>query len=402
MDNTVFYQINPFVTPAWQTPTQLRFGFDAARAVVDIPTKAEEAVISTLLLGASIETLRKTAKRAGISDPAKLDTILHKLSPVILTRPANSEITPQPTWPLPRFKVIPPLLSGDHGTQLAAQITQMLVASGTPTQAADMPTSKSRARAKSKPAAQAAMPVASSVPEVHVSLNRFLITQTRSEVAARAEITQLPVVFSDDEIKIGPAISADGFPCARCIEIAGVLADPAKPTLAAQLMSYSPITENAQSLVAILPVILNYLTSIHYDLTTQSQLKPGEKPTLRAPIRAKIKAVRGVLLAPTFEEVKLDPSCLCHRAITQTSNTMHLAAAPETAETCRESASETAPLAQESAEPPQRHGIRVLNEDTYAAELNLPPAEAADYNTYEANLLADRELLAVSGTSSAN
>ncbi len=79
--------LDPRIPRVWRTPDTLQFGVEVPRLVLRRVSVPEERMIAALGDGVSLPGLRMIAKRSR-ADPATVDALLRKLSPVLERAPA--------------------------------------------------------------------------------------------------------------------------------------------------------------------------------------------------------------------------------------------------------------------------------------------------------------------------
>jgi len=177
----------------WRSPTSVQFGADEPVAHLALVTTATEHVIAALSLGVSDVSLDAIAQGDGMTKEW-LDSLLTDLAPA-LHQP--EEQTP---WQI--------LIDGVGPT--AEALTRMLLASG---HSSGSPT-----------------------PDLVIVLGHHVLRPDLTGVWLRRDITHLPLVFGDSLVRIGPLITPGNGPCLHCVYLENTAADPAWPTLAAQLL----------------------------------------------------------------------------------------------------------------------------------------------------------------------
>lgn len=262
-----FLQLNPYAAAAWIDTATLRFGFGQARLVLSGLSDADRSIISSLITGVSLTTLHRIAARVGIG-PDRFNELLMLLEPVLKSYPEP---------PGDNFGALPsvaycvqlPALNPDLSTQSVKLLTSILDDFG------------------HRQTVEAA---------VFVTLNRFVLDASKSlELFAHSSAKQLPIVFSDNEVLVGPMLTVACSPCAVCVEDGRVIVDPEKAIMATQLISHRPATENPTVLKLLGPFIAQLLASNEYD----------------SAIRYVFNCESLGLLQPQATAVSAHPDCLC-------------------------------------------------------------------------------------------
>ncbi|NYJ19709.1 TOMM precursor leader peptide-binding protein [Glaciibacter psychrotolerans] len=229
-------RLNPRYPLVWRTPTSIQCGIDQPLAVIPVVGVALERVLSLLRSGVPRSAVVMMSRECGATD-AELAALLRALRPVLEVtgedRPgAVGSSLPVPTPPTLRVCV-------DGVGPTAALITRCLADLGygvdhilPDDDAAHSATPKKRP---------------GSGPALAVLVAHYALDPRRHAHWLRRDIPHLPVVFSDQEVRIGPLVEPGAGPCLRCIELHRVESDSAWPAIAYQLAGQTAPTETARS-----------------------------------------------------------------------------------------------------------------------------------------------------------
>lgn len=195
--------LDPRIPRVWRTPDTLQFGVEVPRLVLRRVSVPEERMIAALGDGVSLPGLRMIAKRSR-ADPATVDALLRKLSPVLERAPA--------------VEAIGGLVVLDGEGRTAGRVVGLLRAAGVDVRSG---------LSWSDPLIAAA--------SLAVVVGSYAIEPSRHGRWLRRDVPHLPVVFGDGGVSVGPLVVPGGGPCVRCVDLHRRDADPAWPAMAAQL-----------------------------------------------------------------------------------------------------------------------------------------------------------------------
>jgi hypothetical protein len=259
-------RLDPHVPMLWRSPSCVQVGVDPRLVVLDDLSIADEHVLAALVDGATRASLEATASATGGS-PEAVAGLLARLRPVLTQ---TTRIRPQR------------LLVDGGRSPAAARIMTLLSAAGRPAELAANP-ERQRDRVVLLVADHALEPARSS---------RWLAVDAR----------HLPVVFGDQAITVGPLVLPGLTPCIRCTDEYRIDADPAWPTLAAELLGREPsaTTSDAGCLLQTAGVVARLL----------EHLTSGEATGLES-ASIRIDAVTGAVSRRTWT---WHDRCACRRA----------------------------------------------------------------------------------------
>lgn len=198
-------RLDPAVPVVWRSPSSLQFGVDSPRLVLEEVDALDEALVAALRGGAPSEELLAVARRAG-GDAEALRTRLWRLEPVLLHGLAR------PRTAVPRVLV-------DGEGRSAALLLEALLDAGVP--------------ASASPPGSADP---SGDPHLVVLLAHYAIPPRRYGHWLRADVAQLPIVFGDTGVRLGPIVQPGAGPCLFCLDLAHTDRDAAWPAVASQLL----------------------------------------------------------------------------------------------------------------------------------------------------------------------
>lgn len=209
-------QLDPRVPLVWRSPSSLQFGVDSPRLVIEELNIVEERLISALRRGSQRERLVQLASALG-GDSATVNALLTLLDPVLLS--AAEQI------PGPRGRV---LIDGTGHT--ATTVRFAIDDDGHAVSVSD-------------------------APEFVVLIGHYAIAPRRYGHWLRNDVPLMPVVFSDDGVRIGPLVMPGVGPCLYCIDLTRTDADAAWPAIASQLLNGVAPSETPRAAAAVATVI---------------------------------------------------------------------------------------------------------------------------------------------------
>jgi bacteriocin biosynthesis cyclodehydratase domain-containing protein len=198
-------RIDPTLEFVWRDPHTVQIGVDPVRAVVPVPTIAQERFLGTLRSETPRDALPAIAEQVQCS-PERAAGVLGAVSPAVIEpvphRTRNVEV--------------------QGATPVADSIAEFLVGDGVAV-----------VRTQAPPGGPVPMP--DPTPDVAVVVTEHVLDPAVRAAWTRREIPHLAVVIGDGRIRIGPLIEPVDGPCLSCIELARVDEDPHWPTLASQV-----------------------------------------------------------------------------------------------------------------------------------------------------------------------
>ncbi|MFJ3385301.1 MULTISPECIES: TOMM precursor leader peptide-binding protein [unclassified Curtobacterium] len=198
-------RIDPTLEFVWRDPATVQLGVDPPRAVVGVPTTAEERFLLALRRETPRDALAGVA--ASVRCPPEVAArVLGAASPAVL------DMLPEP---LARAEV--------HGVgALPDTLDAFLTGEGVTV----VRTSAPRGGPVTVPDPE---------PKVAVVVAEHVVDPALRAAWTRRGTPHLPVVVSDGRVRVGPFVVPGTGPCMQCLEYARVDADPAWPAIAAQV-----------------------------------------------------------------------------------------------------------------------------------------------------------------------
>lgn len=200
-------RIDPDRPLIWRTPRCVQFGVEPPVAVVEGVDAARELMLGVLARGSSRGVLDAVAENAGAGVEA-VDRLLAEVAGVLAVQPVC-------TGDGERDRASPlagALVTVDGVGPAAAVMIELLRRLG------------ARVESSPSPGTVAAVVIA-----------HYAVPPRRAAEWLRADIPHVLVEFGDRSVRVGPVVQPGVGPCAHCIELHRVDADPAWPALASQL-----------------------------------------------------------------------------------------------------------------------------------------------------------------------
>lgn len=259
-------RINPDIACVWTSPTTLRFGIDQAVVVLTDPPAKIERLIAALRDGMPDERYPHIAAAFGVSVVERAQ-LLDALAPVLL--PDESAVT---------------------NVQRSLRI-HLDEARGVPTGLSALITSECHTLSSADEA------------ELVILTAQFSCTAERARPWLNQGVRHLPIVFGENSVSIGPLVGVGNNPCAFCLELSRVDAEPAWPAIASQCLGKRANTNE--------PAMLSITAGVVMQLLRRWQF--GEDELFNNRIR--LRAHPTQLVAVTHEEVWPHPRCDCQRFV---------------------------------------------------------------------------------------
>ncbi|WIE65841.1 TOMM precursor leader peptide-binding protein [Curtobacterium sp. MCLR17_036] len=198
-------RIDPALEFVWRDPATVQLGVDPPRALVDVPSTAEERFLCALRHETGRDALSGVATASGCP-PDVAARVLGAASPAVV------DVLPEP---LERVEV--------HGRgPLADAIAGFLSGEGVTV----VRTTAPRGGPVDLPEHD---------PRLAVVVADHVVDPALRAAWTRRGVPHLPVVVGDGRIRLGPFVVPGGGPCLQCAELGRTDADPAWPTIASQL-----------------------------------------------------------------------------------------------------------------------------------------------------------------------
>ncbi|PZE38399.1 hypothetical protein DEJ31_03630 [Curtobacterium sp. MCPF17_031] len=198
-------RIDPSLEFVWRDPCTVQLGVDPPRAVVPVPTTAEERFLCALRRETARDVMAGLARSVGCA-PAAAARVLGDAAAAVV------DMLPEP---LARVEVagagsladeLDRMLTGDGVT-----VVRTLTPRGGPVPEPDPP------------------------PALAVLVADHVTDPTVRAAWTRRSVPHLPVVVGDGRVRVGPFLVPGAGPCLQCVELERTDADPAWPAIAAQV-----------------------------------------------------------------------------------------------------------------------------------------------------------------------
>ncbi len=198
-------RIDPSLEFVWRDPTTVQLGVDPPRAVVPVPSTAEERFLCALRRETGRDALSGVAAASGCP-PGLAARVLGDASPAVV------DVLPEP---LARVEV--------HGTgALPDAVAELLSGEGVTIVRTTAP--------RGGP-----VTVPDPDPQLAVVVADHVVDPAVRAAWTRRGTAHLPVVVGDGRVRLGPFVVPGAGPCLQCVEYARVDDDPCWPAIAAQV-----------------------------------------------------------------------------------------------------------------------------------------------------------------------
>ncbi|MGN7190078.1 MULTISPECIES: TOMM precursor leader peptide-binding protein [unclassified Curtobacterium] len=198
-------RIDPTLEFVWRDPSTVQLGVDPPRAVVPVPTTAEERFLCALRRETNRDALAALARTTGCR-PEVAARLLGTASPAVV------DVLPEP---LARVEV--------HGAgALADHVADLLSGEGVTVARTSAP--------RGGP-----VPLPDPDPAIALVVADHVVDPAVRSAWTRRGTPHLALVVGDGRIRLGPVVVPGDGPCLQCVEYARVDADPAWPAVAAQV-----------------------------------------------------------------------------------------------------------------------------------------------------------------------
>ena len=271
------YRIDPQLPVCWEDPFTIRVGFDRVLARVVDPSAGVQRLISALRTGVHASRIRQMSSQLGVSVAEEAE-LLKALRNVFL-RDRNEQSSE------PGDAAV-----ASKGRRLAVRVSD----GGRPV------TALQSAIATSDLFVLNHHHEKSRVCDLVVLVERYFEPLSAGQRWLSRGVPHLLIRFTDEHATIGPIIAEGGAPCLSCIALHSVTADPALPTLSAQLVGQPAAAETgASSELAAVTALTMIRLWMRGDVTMHNT-------------RVRF-TVRGGLVStvPRIEQVGPHPKCAC-------------------------------------------------------------------------------------------
>jgi bacteriocin biosynthesis cyclodehydratase domain-containing protein len=198
-------RIDPTLEFVWRDPDTVQLGVDPPRAVVSVPTTAEERFLCALRRETARDAMAGLARSVGCP-PAAAARVLGDAAPAVV------DMLPEP---LARVEV-----AGSGA--VADELDRMLTGDGVTVVRTVVP--------RGGP-----VPEPDPAPAVAVLVADHVTDPVVRAAWSRRPVPHLPVVVGDGRVRVGPYLVPGAGPCLQCVELERTDTDAAWPAIAAQV-----------------------------------------------------------------------------------------------------------------------------------------------------------------------
>lgn len=226
------YKISSDLPLVWRTPTSLQIGIDHPRVVIPKIYPEEERLLSALRAGISDASLAAVAEECGLT-PAETSAFMSALAPAFMTQP------PSPSW----------RIALDGTGPLVDTLGLLLIAAG-------------------HRVIRASAAVAGKT-DLAIIVGDFALEPHRPGGWLSRDIPHLPIVFSDESVRIGPLLGSrvsndsdlEHYPCEQCIELTHRDHDECWVAMMSQLVSTPALSQTPLVNAEISALIARWIQS---------------------------------------------------------------------------------------------------------------------------------------------
>lgn len=230
-------QLDPHILSVWASPTELRFGLDKTLATLSDPPPRIERLIDALRRGMPASHLPHMAKAFGVSTRER-DELLSALEPVLSPSTSAHSVTSQ--------TVNVALDCPEDARRQLSSVAALLDAAGFVTSCNTFASAHTDADTDSA--------------QVAVLLTHFVTPVARARFWATRGTPHLQVVFSEQQVRIGPFAGVHGNACLLCLQLHLTDAEPSWPAMASQCLGRKAATLEPGFLAVTTGVIISTLT----------------------------------------------------------------------------------------------------------------------------------------------
>ena len=259
------YKLNSDLPLVWRTPTSLQIGIDNPRVVLPKLYPAEERLLSALRAGIADVSLPAVARECGLTS-AESAALITALGPAMKATP------PASSW----------RIALDGSGPLVDSLGLLLIASG-----------HRVVRASAAVAGRC---------DLAIVVGDYALEPHRPGGWLSRDVPHLPVVFSDESVRIGPLLGgkpgaalAETLPCEQCIELEHRDRDECWVAMMSQLVGTPALSQTPVVNAEIASLITRW---VHYPQSQQ----------LSSNTAIRINAHTGMREEITFA---LHPDCAC-------------------------------------------------------------------------------------------
>jgi hypothetical protein len=249
------YKLNSDLPLVWRTPTSLQIGIDHPRVVLPKLYPAEERLLSALRAGIADVSLPAVAKECGLTS-AETSALITTLGPAM-----------QPTPPASSWRI-----ALDGTGPLVDSLGLLLIASG-------------------HRVVRASAAVAGKC-DLAIVIGEYALEPHRPGSWLSRDVPHLPVVFSDESVRIGPLLGGktgtaplENQPCEQCIELEHRDRDECWIAMASQLVRIPALSQTPLVNAEIASLISRWIhnsdsSSISSDTAIRLEARTGKREEL--------------------------------------------------------------------------------------------------------------------------
>jgi bacteriocin biosynthesis cyclodehydratase domain-containing protein len=215
-------RIDPTLEFIWRDPCTVQLGVDPPRAVVTVPTTAEERFLCALRRETGRDAMAGVARSVDCP-PGVAARLLGDAAPALVDLGAEPAARVEVSGTGPLTRELDRMLTGDGVTVVRTSAPR-----GGPVPEPDPP------------------------PTLAVLVADHVTDPTVRAAWCRRSVPHLPVVVGDGRVRVGPFLVPGAGPCLQCVELERTDADPAWPAIAAQVWGRpaAPLTPYRAATVA--------------------------------------------------------------------------------------------------------------------------------------------------------
>lgn len=201
-------RLRPDIETVWATPTTFRFGIDHELVTLEDPPLSVLRFIAALRDGIPRAQVPRIAGVYGLT-MSDCEQLLEQLRPVLLTQ------APPTVREMPRVHIV--------GTSVARESIHVALTSA------------------------GCRIVSAEHASIVVLLSQFATPLTSNRRWAVRGLAQLPVVFGERNVSIGPLLGIGNGPCLHCLQLSNIARDPNWVAIASQCLTRRAAADNASA-----------------------------------------------------------------------------------------------------------------------------------------------------------
>ncbi|MFC5338593.1 hypothetical protein [Leucobacter denitrificans] len=275
MKSSAHVLIDPGRAVSWSDETTLRVGFERGNVLVSAPTPELQQLFRRLLTGIPEEEFNSIVESAE-TRKLGMHEIIDTLRPALVRRIPKRRVSQRysPSQHLPPSSIRTTM--SDDGREIPGLQTAL-------------ETNWLCSFEKS-----------SAAPELAVQVIRFLEPLERSSRWLYESVPHLLIRFTDEAVRVGPLVSANGSPCHSCEALHLVEKDPSLPGVAAQFYGKRPSSETAHVSLLVGALAAHYVHAWregHTWVHNSQLVLPARHGTVSE--------------LPTLTRIEIHPECGC-------------------------------------------------------------------------------------------